>query len=307
MRAHRLYGSSSLRALLTFAAALALVLAWGPPAAQAQSPQRVGIAVGTAVNLADDEADELAAELGHALEAELGVVATAGAEARRRLPEGGLPEACAADDDCRRDLGHRLDADELLILVIVRVGPRTQIDSTWVDVATGKVASRPAIVLDGDSSPDERFTDAARTLLPHLAPAAEVAPAPSTSPAVGPMRDPAPRRLGTPGWIALGVSGAALIGGASFGFLTMSAYGDCEDSGTCNGSDKDAIRRNGLIADGLTITAVAAGTTALILYLTSGGDDGGEHAARGRPSGLVPWAGAAPGSGQFTFGVGGRF
>lgn len=286
-------------------------------AAAQPSPQRVGIVVTTAVNVSDDEADALSAALGHALEEGLGVVVTAGAETRRRLPLDGLSEGCVADAACRGDLGQRLDADELLMLVVARVGTRVQVDTTWVDVATGKVASRPVLVLDTGAEPAEVFRGAGATLLPHIQPPPRPqGPGLATA---GPGPGPGPartvrtgRRMTTGVWIAAGVSAAALAGGASFGVLSLTGYGDLEERGcktmACPASDIDTLARNGTAADILYGVSILAGATALVLYLSSDEEilAPAERAARPR-SGARPLVGVGVGPGQVHIQVGGRF
>lgn len=282
------------------------------PEAAAQSPQRIGIVVTTAVNLDDSEADELTAALGQALEQSLGVVVTAGAETRRRLPREGLPAGCVGEAECRTDLGQRLDADELLMTVAARVGDRIQIDITWVDVASGKVASRPAIVLEGDADRATALRNAGPTLLPHIQ------PVPAADEGQGKVAAPprSERRMTTGVWIAGGVSAVALAGALGFGYRSFTI----DDKGCTTPSDcesaQDDLGLSNTLADGLAVVGVAAGVTALVLYLSSeepvpsaGSERAG--AARGkrpvvdRGVGLGVGLGAGPGGIQVS--IGGAF
>lgn len=281
------------------------------PEAAAQSPQRIGIVVTTAVNLEDSEADELTAALGQALEQSLGVVVTAGAETRRRLPREGLPAGCVGEAECRTDLGQRLDADELLMTVAARVGDRIQIDITWVDVASGKVASRPAIVLEGDADRATLLRNAGSVLLPHIQ------PVPPADEGQGKVAAPPPRserRMTTAVWIAGGVSAVALAGALGFGYRSFTI----DDKGCTNdcASAQDDLRLSNTVADGLAVVGVVAGVTALVLYLSSEepvSSAGSERAgaARGkRPAGdlgagLGLGLGAGPGGIQVS--IGGAF
>lgn len=289
--------------------ALAAVL-WAAllPEAAAQSPQRVGVVVTTAVNLDENEADELTAALGQALEQSLGVVVTAGAETRRRLPLEGVPAGCVGDAACRTDLGERLDADELLMTVAARVGNRIQLDITWVDVASGKVASRPAIVLEGDADRAAVLRGAGKILLPHIQPAAAAEDTRTTAPKPAlPEKAPARRRghrMTTGTWIAGSVSAVTLAGALGFGVFSYTLHEDeCGE-----GCDRKGIslRTSNTIGDGLGVVSVAAGITALILYY--GSDEAapaGERAQAGRPGRPLVGLGAGPDGIQIS--IGGAF
>lgn len=281
-------------AIAVVVAALAL-----PRAAAAGEPRRIGIVVTVAVNLDSGEARALATELGDAIAAALPVTTVAGADVERRLPPGGLPEECVADAGCRNDLGRRLDADELLLLVAVKLGDRIQIDATWADVASGRVTSQPRITFGPEDDRAAVFAKAVPRLLPHIHPA-EKAP---------PRRDPAVividrsateggRHLTAPAWIALGVAGVAAVGGGLLGLEARKEYNELEsDCPDCTQSDIDAGARHALYADILFGTAAAGAATAAVLYYLS--DRGAE------PPPATLSLGASPGSVAVT--LGGRF
>jgi hypothetical protein len=286
------------------------------PEAAAQSPQRIGVVVTTAVNMKEGEVDEMAAALGQALEQSLGVVVTAGPETRRRLPAAGLAEGCMADSACRFDLGERLDADELLMLVVARVGSRVQVDATWIDVASGKLASRPAVVLEGDADRAAVFRDAAQTLLPHLQPVptlSEIKPA-TPAPVVSARRKPArrERHMTAGAWVATGITVAALGGSLGLGYRNRDTYqkldsGElCPGDGACFDDTSETLKRDSLIADGLAGLSVVAGVTALILYLGSDEpvEDPDQRAGVRRSR---PVVGFGAGPEHFQISVGGAF
>ena len=304
MHRHRIHTVSLALAAVLWAALL--------PEAAAQSPRRIGIVVTTAVNLDENEADELTAALGQALEQSLGVVVTAGAETRRRLPREGVPAGCVGEAACRTDLGERLDADELLMTVAARVGERVQMDITWVDVASGKVASRPAIVLEGDADRAAVFRESGQVLLPHIQP---VPPAneprqDASSPAItGPAPARRSERHMTPGtWIAGGLSVVALAGAAGLGYRSYTLHEDgCTDD--CDTARSD-LRGNNYLADGLAAAGVVAGITAVVLYLSS--EEPAAPAAErafaprpARPARPAVTLGATPGGIQLS--IGGAF
>ncbi len=231
---------------------------------------RIGVVIATRVNVTEGEADALASTLGDALQGQLVADVVAGAESRRRLPAT-MPEDCVAQPACVQDIAERLGADELLFLVVVRLGPRVQIDSTWARPKTQQVASRSALVIeDGKQGAPAVFAGAARRLFPE-APVAVV-----SSPVAVETRSRG-RRITRGVGIAGAVSVAALAGGIGLALAARSDYDDLEADGcdqmACPGvGDRiDAMENKALAADVLFgASAVAAGVAA-ILYLGSGG------------------------------------
>lgn len=249
------------------------------------SPPRVGVVTALAVNATRAEANELADAMGAALAEELVVDVLAGTEAARRLPPQGLPDECVAQPDCIADVAQRLAADQLLLLVVVRVGDELQVDATWVDVESGKSASRSAIMLAPGDDPRAVFAERATQLLPGVTERADAPapPGPSTTlnfnaaPKVTVIQEP--RRITTGAWIAGGVAGVALVGGTVFGLSAMGKRGEAEDAcpDGCAPGDPDyglldEVEDRALAADLLFGVAVGAGITAAVLYLTSGGE-----------------------------------
>lgn len=277
------------------------------PSAWAQGSRRVGIVITTEVNITPRDADALTMELAEALRQELAVDVIAGAEARRRLPPGGLPEGCVATAGCREDLGQRLDAAELLLLVMVRIGDRVQIDPTWANVASGQVISRDALVLAAEDSRAAVFVEAAPRLLPHLV--REAAPPPDGPHIIvvpGAGAADSGRHMTTHGWIAAGVGAAALVGGTIFALSAQSKFQSLDDAGCrtgpCLPADVDTLERHALTADVLLATSMAAGVTTLVLYLRSAGE---APPAGGTAERSPVTVGAGPGG--LTVLVGGAF
>jgi hypothetical protein len=264
-----------------------------PRAARADDVPRVGVVVAVHVNLNADEASALGGALGAVLRETLVVDVVAGDEAQRRLPEGGVEELCLTRPECVRDIAARLNADQLLFLVAVRLGTRIQIDPTWTNADGSQTVSRDAIVFEKDRPPRELFMEAAAQLLPDAArrPPGQPAPPPDrtadrtpppsasdvtlASPPVEPERGLHIHR-GT--WIAGGVAVAALGGGIAFGLAARSADHDLDERGCdespCDPDDIDALERKMLLADVLYATAlVSAGTAVAIQLLWGRGDD----------------------------------
>jgi hypothetical protein len=251
-----------MRALLVICALTALVRQ-----AQAETV-RAGVVVATRVNVNEAEADALAAELADALRERLNADVVAGPEARRRLPPAGVQEDCVARPACVRDVGERLDSDQLLFLFIVRIGPRVQIDATWARASTGVAASRPAMVIEeGVDGAAAIFVKAAPRLLPGAEPRAM---------RFGSAPRPRERRVTRPVGIAAGISVAALAGGVGLALAARSDYRGLEEDGCHRTSCPDAESRistmenKALAADILFGTAAAAAGVALIMYFRSG-------------------------------------
>jgi hypothetical protein len=244
-----------------------------PDAAAQERVRRVGVVVSLTVNMTPAEGRDLATMLGAALEESLPIEVIAGQETERRLPQGGLPENCVAEATCRLDLGRRLDADEILLLVIVRLGDQIQIDATWSNVSSGGVASRPATTLAPGQEPTRIFIKAAPALLPHIA-RRRSEPAGTSIIVVSPAGQPDSGRHVTPGtWVAAGVSATALLGGTVFGLSAMRKYDSLYGRGCatelCPRDDINQLRAHALTADLLLGTALASGVVAAILYWKS--------------------------------------
>src|SRR5205823_10329282 len=129
---------------------------------------KVAVVPGIVVNLAPARVDALTQEMAEALNAELEVDALGGIEVRRRLPAAGLPADCVANEACIADVARRLEAQQLLFVVVIDTGTggAIQIDSTWVDPVAHRSASRPAIDIALIADAKARFSVVAHQLLP---------------------------------------------------------------------------------------------------------------------------------------------
>jgi hypothetical protein len=258
--------------LAALAALLGLWLA--APAARAE---RIGVVVAATVNTHQGEPERLASALGQALLEQLDIDVVAGVEAQRRLPSGGVPDTCVMDSVCQRDVAGRLDADQLLILAVVRVGERVQIDATWVHVATGRTASRARILVHDRGQPAAKvFAGAVLQLLPDAAlrigATAEAPRQDVAQPAARPSR-----RL-TPGvWVAGGISAAALLAGGVFALDAVRRHRELDARGcavvACPPADIDAVDTRARLADVLFGVGLVAGVTAGVLYWASAQDE----------------------------------
>lgn len=290
------------RSLYPLVAGLALAL-WARPAS-AEDPRRIGIVVSVTVNVSAADANAIATELGDALRTERPVDIIAGAETDRRMPEGGLPEECVAKPECRNDIGRRLDADELLMLVIVEMGGQLQIDATWANVASGKVTSRPQIVIEPGEDRAEIFTKSVPLLIPHIK-----KEQPDKGPDIvivpgGGQVTGSGRHFTAGTWIATSVAAAALVGGGIFALSAQQKFSSLDDDGCrdmpCDQGEIDSLRSRALAADVLFGIAAASTVTAVWLYMRSGGDNPTETPAS-------PGIQVTAGPDGVALGIGGSF
>ena len=250
---------------------LAVVLAALPRLASADGPAvKVAVVPGIVVNLDPARVDALTQEMAEALSAELVVDAIGGIDVRRRLPSGGLASDCVANAACIADVAHRLEAEQLLFVVMIDTGTggAIQIDSTWVDPVAHKTASRPAIDIATITDAKSRFAAVARQLLPD----APVRPKPGGN--LGRMSDAVPRHLALPAYLTAGATAVGIGVGLGFGLNARSRYQDCENQAhagvACTQDQKDSIRRRALIADTGWVIAIGGTIATALLYATSG-------------------------------------
>jgi len=251
---------------------LAVALALLPRPASADRPRaKIAVVPGIVVNLAPARVDALTQELAEALQAELEVEAIGGVEVRRRLPPVGLPVDCVASEPCIADVARRLDAEQLLFVVMIDTGSSgaIQVDSTWVDPVAHRSASRPAIDIAVIADARSRFAAAA----PQLLPDAPVRHKPSAG-NLGRMSDPVPRHFALPSYLTTGATVLGLGVGLSLGLDARTRYTDCtsqaHDGTACSQGRKDAIRRIALVADAGWVLAIGGTIATAILYATSG-------------------------------------
>lgn len=239
--------------------------------ARAERLPRVAVVVLLEVNVAPAEADALAAALGDAIRTRLEADVIAGREVRRRLPAGQpLAVSCAAEPACLRDLGERLEADKLLLVVAAAVGAQVQLDVTWADPTTGETLAREALLVGGDRD-GEVFAEAAPRLLPEL----PIRQARQVLPITRPEPQRRGRHLTTGSVVSGGIALASLAGGVGLALAARSEHADLEDdpcaaTATC---DASTLRRYTVAADALFGTALVAGVVAVWLYAGSADDE----------------------------------
>jgi hypothetical protein len=262
-------GTMTIMRSLVLAVVLALIVAAVPRVASADRV-KVAVVPMIAVNMEAARVDALAQDLAEALRTELVIDAVGGVEVRRRLPAEGLSPGCIASTACIADVAQRLDAQQLLFVVMIDTGASgaIQIDSTWVDPVTHQSAPRPAIDLTTLADATSRFAAAARQLLPD----APVRAKPKAS--LGRMSAPVPRHFGVPSYLTAAGTVIGLGTGISLGLVTRERYKDCEAQGhagtACTQSRRDSIRRLALIADAGWVMAIGGTIATAVLYATSG-------------------------------------
>jgi hypothetical protein len=252
--------------------AVAILLASTSIANADTAPLRVAIVPGIAVNLDTARVDALSQDLAQALNSELVVEAIGGLEVRRLLPADGLPPDCVTTPACTADVAKRTNATQLLFVVMVDSGSggSIQVDATWVDPASGKTASRPAIDLTSATDAPAKFSAAAHGLLPDAAVREK-----STNGGGGfgvntTMTEGVPRHFTTPAKITAAIGVVGLGAGIAFGLSTRSRYHECEDNvALCSEADRDGIRNYGLAADAGFAVAIGGAIATVVLYMGS--------------------------------------
>lgn len=233
----------------------------------------VAVVPGVAVNMDAARVDALSQDLADALKSELVIEAIGGLEVRRKLPADGVPPDCVATPACIEDVAQRLGANQLLFVVMVDTGGSgaVQIDTTWVDVATGNSASRPAIDIAVLTEAKSRFAAAATQLLPD----APVRPKPVPGGGIGntTMTDEVPRHFTTASYVTAGLAVVGLGVGVGFGLRARSQFNDCDQpSAPCTDAQEDKIRTSALIADVGWFAALGGAVATAVLYATSGSE-----------------------------------
>ncbi|MCC7382483.1 MAG: hypothetical protein IT384_11665 [Deltaproteobacteria bacterium] len=283
------------RGWLVIAAQLALL----PAGARAEDRPRLGIVPHPVVNVEPAERDALTRDIGRSIAQHYAVDVIYGDQY-----SGKLPDDCVAQQECPQNVGRELRADQLLFLVIVRVGARTQIDPMWVDVSSGRSSARdPIIIEEGGRSRDQVLREATPVLIPRgsaqtIAQTTPTKPPPrgnggggagagtgggssgggTGGPApVDPWRDSGPEEspegggVNVGGWVATGVGTAALIVGLALVLGGIGEYNGLLERG-CDvpqGRCQEELDRYGtrsLIANMLLAGAGVAGVTAVVLF-----------------------------------------
>lgn len=245
----------------------------GATTAAADPAPRVAVVPGIAVNLDAAKVDALSQDLAEALTSQLVVEAVGGLEVRRQLPVDGLPADCVSNAACTADVAKRTGAAQLLFVVMVGgAGGSVQIDTTWIDSASGKRASRPAVDLTASSDEAARgkFESVAHTLLPDATPRPKPLPPPGKLSIDTKMTDPTPRHFTTPAMVTAGAVVVGLGAGTFFGLETRSKYNTCNsDPRSCSQSNRDSISHFALAADISFGVALGAAIATGALYATS--------------------------------------
>lgn len=268
--------------LVGFACTCALM---APSAHANTAAPRVAVVVALSVNADDAQLVRLERALAAALEHAFAIETLAGSDVRTALGDAGVPDDCVAKRACVRELADKLDADQLLLLTVVRVGDRFQIAITWGDGQDGRTASRVTIDIDVEQQdPQPVFAVYAGRLLPDAPPRTDKQDDADTGPATDDgaadvikssvdTRDTG--RKATMGvWVATGLGVAFVAAGATFGLLARSDYnelesGQCLDR-VCPEDDIDRLAFRARMSDALFGAALLSGVTAAVLYWRSG-------------------------------------
>jgi len=231
---------------------------------------KVAVVPGIAVNLDSARVDALSQDLADALASELDIDAAGGLEVRRQLPAEGLPPDCLTTPSCVNDVAKRLGASQLLFVVMVDAtgSGAVQVDSTWVDVASGTRASRPAIDLPTIADAKTRFAAAAKLVLPDAPVRLKTKPGGGGS--IGSMSQEIPRHMTMPAYISAGVAVAGIGVGVGFALSARSQYNKCDAPMACTKDEQDSVRSRTIIADVGFLVGIGGIVVTSILFATSG-------------------------------------
>ena len=159
-----------LRNFLALATAALLIMALSSnAAAQDSKDTKVGVAVSAVINGSPGIGTEVSEALGAALATMLKAEVIAGNNSQSRLPQAAQSETCLGDSACLVAAGKALGVDQLLMLIIIDSAQEVKVEATWVDVATGTTALRPAISASKSSdNMADHFLANAASLLPDI-------------------------------------------------------------------------------------------------------------------------------------------
>lgn len=292
-----------------------LLLGLAAPSSAWASPTRVALVVHPVVNVPEAESKAIALELATALRARFDAEIIAGDPVRNKLPAR-VPEDCVSDAACIGEVGDRVGADQLLFLVMVRVGTKVQIDATWAEIQTGRALPRDPVELN-DAGPSRASVlgEVAGSMIPRgSVPLRGVAAgggsgggggeaglptkAETTLP-VGPTSDPwragktTDQDLDFVAWGFAGLSAASLGVGVALVLGGLADYNEqieqgCPERAEIRGSCVDVIDRfatRSNIANMLLVGAGLAAATSVALFAVGASDDGALSAVVG-PDGV---------------------
>ena len=266
-------------------AAVFVLLGGIVPGAAFAAQKSVVLVVHPVVNVPDGEskaiATELAASMGRRYEARVF------AAERSRLPQS-LADDCVSDMRCAGELADRLSADQVVFLVMVKVGTKIQVDATWVDPQAGRTVPRDTFELDANGDGRTRvIAEVAPSMIPRgeipVAGASSTKPNSKPEPALPPPSASARAEATAPpselsgvaiaAWVASGTSVLALGTGLA---LVLSGIGEYDDllqstclTGTPSARCQEQLDRFGTrstVANVLLISAGLAAGTAIGLF-----------------------------------------
>lgn len=286
-------------------------------AARAEAaPVRVAIVVHPVVNVPDAESKAIAGELAAAMRKRYDAEIKAGDAVRTKLPAN-LPEACVSDPACVGQVGDRVAADQLLFVVLIKVGDEIQMDATWADIQSGRNFPRDTVQLP--AAPAERsrvIAEIAPTMLPRgevpvlggagrvdgkpetkTETKAETRLPPSTPADAWPTEE---RDVNLPAWISAGLSAASLGVGVALVLGGLADYEAQVSTGCPNqaepaGSCVELVDRFGArstAANLLLVGSALAAATSIALFAADAADDGTTAAVTVSPDGVgLAWGG----------------
>jgi TolB-like protein len=282
-----------------------LLLAAALPLAASAAPARVKVAVmdvknvqgvpeGTAIILTDIVVSEVARSRVDVV-SKGDIAAMIGFEKEKQIL------GCSDDSKCLAEIGGALGVDYMLTGQVGLIGSRYRISLLLVDSKKAKVAARSARFCDRN---EDALAQAAQETVAELlaaiprpegAPAAAAAappkpaaaaPKPAAAPPAAVAAAPVsqmvvkrgPNRTGA--WIAIGASGACVLGGVLLGLSAKSQYNDLSaqqgdpNYATIWLNESRKIERTAKAADGFYLLGVIGAGVGTWLWLSAGSSDG---------------------------------
>lgn len=248
-----------------------LLLLLAAPALAAEAQNRVAVVPYSGAGRDPEFVSSLATALRSTLAERTWPVADA-AETERHVRAATM---CGEDVECLSTIGQRIDARWVLAFGVGRVGGNLMVSALLVDASVGL---KHMVFTETLAAPPPDFAALARrscdVLLVGVTPPSKLAPPDVPKPdqpplIVAPATPPHPLRpwaIGT----AIGAGGLAIAGG-TFTVLAQQGFSRLPDVALAQRPAADASQRTlNLTADILVGAAIAAGATALVLFILDG-------------------------------------
>ena len=236
-------------------AALALASALAPTPAAADD-RAVAVIVAGRADVSNDAAAALAAELEKSLTTS-GYQVALWSDNRARVGEVSVD--CMRQSECIARTLQAASATDLLFMSFKASGDVIEVDLWWANKGIPSAEPRPRVSITSVDEAQAQFAQVSKRLIP----SAVKTPATAASSAKA--------SLGTTFWVSAALGGGALLTAGALGLYTRSRYGNCEDDlaagNACGAGELDSIDRTALAGDIALLGAIAALSTAAVIFV----------------------------------------